>query len=232
MPQQGTLESAPELATKNTASFPNESAEYREARNALLAEEIDLRRHLWRVAEQRRALPPGGEVTQDYELEGEDGAVKLSDLFGDQDTLIVYSMMYGPQRDEGCPMCSSMLDAWDGEARHLEQRTALAVVARSPIDRILSYAAERDWTGLSFYSDPSGDYTEDYVGERDADWPAYTIFQRLDGTIRHFYSGEGNSEMADPGQDPHSAPDMNPLWVLLDTTPEGRGTDWYPALDD
>jgi predicted dithiol-disulfide oxidoreductase (DUF899 family) len=37
-------------------------------------------------------------------------------------------------------------------------------------------------------------------------------------------------EMADPGQDPHAAPDMNPLWVLLDTTPEGRGTTWYPAL--
>ena len=224
---------ATELAAKNRKSFPNESTEYREARNALLAEEIDLRRHLWRVAEQRRHLPPGGEVAQDYSFDGKDGAVALSDLFGDHDTLIVYSMMYGPERREGCPMCSSMLDAWDGEARHIQRRAALAVVARSPIGRIVDYAAERDWTRLSFYSDPSGDYTNDYVGQRDADWPAYTVFQKAqDGTVRHFYSGEGTTEMADPGQDPHSAPDMNPLWVLLDTTPNGRGTDWYPALND
>ena len=62
--------------------------------------------------------------------------------------------------------------------------------------------------------------------------PAYTVFRRDGGMIRHFYSAEGNMEMADPGQDPHNAPDMNPLWIILDTTPEGRGTDWYPALDD
>lgn len=57
-----TLVAATELAAKNPASFPNESDNYREARNALLTEEIELRRHLWRVAEQRRHLPPGGEV--------------------------------------------------------------------------------------------------------------------------------------------------------------------------
>ena len=233
MTNQRTLAPALDLAAQNPTSFPNESTEYRQARNSLLAEEIELRRHLWRVAEQRRNLPPGGEVSQDYEFDGGDGAVRLSELFGDHGVLIVYSMMYGPQRDEGCPMCSSMLDAWDGEARHIQRRAALAVVARSPIKRILGYAAERGWTGLSFYSDQSGDYTNDYVGERDADWPAYTVFQKDDdGTIRHFYSGEGNADMADPGQDPHAAPDMNPLWVLLDTTPDGRGTDWYPSLDD
>lgn len=69
--------------------------------------------------------------------------------------------------------------------------------------------------------------------ERDADCPAYTVFRKdTDGTVRHFYSGECGMEVADPGQDPHSAPDMNSLWVLLDTKPEGRGTDWYPKLDD
>lgn len=221
-----------DLVAKNVAHFPNENPEYRQARNALLAEEIDLRRHLWRVAETRRALPPGGVLSQDYQFEGQHGPVKLSELFGDKDTLILYSMMYGPQRDEGCPMCSSMLDAWDGEARHIKQRVALAVIARSPIERIISYAQTRNWTGLTFYSDPTGDYTKDYVGERNADWPGYSIFQKTDGTVRHFYSGEGNSEMADPGQDPHGAPDMNPLWVILDTTPAGRGTDWYPTLND
>ncbi|MEO8896498.1 MAG: DUF899 family protein, partial [Rhizomicrobium sp.] len=41
------------------AHLPNESAAYRQARNALLAEEIELRRHLERVAQMRRELPSG-----------------------------------------------------------------------------------------------------------------------------------------------------------------------------
>ena len=85
------LVAAIELAAKNPTTFPNESNKYREARNALLAEEIDLRRHLWRVAEQRRQLPPGGAVRQDYEFDGKDGVVRLSELFGAHNTLIVYS---------------------------------------------------------------------------------------------------------------------------------------------
>lgn len=232
MPSE-TLKPAEELARlASSPRFPNESAAYREARTALLAEEIELRRHIQRVAAQRRALPPGGEIPQDYRFEGESGPVALSELFGDKDTLVIYSMMYGPQRTTGCPMCSALLDAWDGEARHIEQRVALAVVARSPIARILGFARERGWTGLRFYSDPTGDYTRDYVGDPDADMPAYTVFHRRDGVIRHFYSGEGGFEIADPGQDPHPAPDPNPLWIILDTVPGGRGTDWYPKLDD
>lgn len=223
---------AVELAAKNTTAFPNESEAYRRARDDLLAEEIELRRHIWRVGEMRRALPPGGEVTKKYRFEGANGTVDLEGLFGGHDTLIVYSMMYGPQRTDGCPMCTAQLDSWDGAAPHVEKRAALAVVARSPYPRIAAYGQKRGWGNLKLYSDPSGDFTEDFVGERDADMPAYTVFRRSGAGIRHFYSAEGSFEMADPGQDPHNAPDMNPLWILLDTTPQGRGTDWYPRLDD
>jgi predicted dithiol-disulfide oxidoreductase (DUF899 family) len=232
MSNDKTLVPAAELAKKNTTRYPNESTEYRRARNALLAEEIELRRHIWRVGEMRRALPPGGEVTKDYRFVGKDGEVGIESLFGDHDTLVVYSMMYGPQRKEGCPMCTATLSSWDPEVAHLEQRIALVVVARSPYERIEKYAQSRGWRNLKLFSDPSGDFTEDFVGERDADMPAYTVFTRRDGTVRHFYSAEGSSEMADPGQDPHNAPDMNPLWIILDTTPEGRGKDWYPKLND
>ena len=38
--------------------FPGESVEYRGARNALLAEEMELRRQIERVAAQRRARQP------------------------------------------------------------------------------------------------------------------------------------------------------------------------------
>ena len=56
------------------------------------------------------------------------------------------------------------------------------------------------------------------------------VFTRRDGSIRHFWSGEMGPSTADPGQDPRGAPDMDPLWTILDTTPEGRGKDWYPRL--
>ncbi len=79
--QTETLIPAEVLAAKNDITFPNESAEYRRARNALLAEEIRLRRHIWRVGEMRRDLPPGGEVTRDYRFDGADGEVGLNDLF-------------------------------------------------------------------------------------------------------------------------------------------------------
>ena len=64
----------------------------------------------------------------------------------------------------------------------------------------------------------------------DADMPAFNVFTRRDGVIRHFWSGEMGSATADPGQDPRGAPDLMPLWTILDSTPEGRGTDWYPKL--
>jgi predicted dithiol-disulfide oxidoreductase (DUF899 family) len=227
-----TLAPAQKLAATNKAHFPNESAAYRAARNALLIEEIELRRSLERVAAQRRALPPGGEIPQDFEFASEAGPVRLSSLFGDKDTLMIYSMMFGPQRKSPCPSCTSFLTSWNGSAVNLRERAAIAVTARSPIERLKEYKQQRGLTHLPFFSDTSGGYTRTYVNADDADVPGFTVFIRdKDGTIRHFYSGEMGGDMADPGQDPRGAPDLDPLWSLLDLTPEGRAPDWYPKLD-
>jgi predicted dithiol-disulfide oxidoreductase (DUF899 family) len=90
--------------------FPNESEDYREARNALLEAEMSLRRNLEEVAALRRKLPLGGQVPQDYVFE--EGApdisddrtvhkVRLSELFAPgKDTLLVYSYMFGPKMKE------------------------------------------------------------------------------------------------------------------------------------
>jgi predicted dithiol-disulfide oxidoreductase (DUF899 family) len=231
MTTEQQLAPAIELARKNGVRFPNESDDYRRARDALLAEEIELRRHIERVAAQRRALPPGGTVPKDYRFEGETGPVAFSELFGDKQTLAIYSYMYGPQRAQPCPMCTSLLSAWDGEAADVAQRIALAVVARSPIERLVAFKKARGWRHLRLYSDASGGYTRDYVSADDADIPAFNVFTRRDGTIRHFWSGEMGMETADPGQDPRGAPDLMPLWTILDSTPEGRGSDWYPKLE-
>src|SRR6266700_2692541 len=126
------------------------------------AAEFELRRHIERVAEQRRALPPGGAVTKAYRFDSEKGAVSFAELFGDKQTLVVYSYMFGPQRERPCPMCTSLLSAWDGEARDAEQRVALAVVARSPIERLVAFKNERGWRALKLYSDLTDEFSRDY----------------------------------------------------------------------
>jgi predicted dithiol-disulfide oxidoreductase (DUF899 family) len=231
MPDTQMLVPAQELAAKNVAHCPNESAEYRAARNALLVEEIELRRALERLASRRRALPPGGEVPRDLNFSAESAPVRFSDLFGNNDTLMIYSMMYGPQRQTPCPMCTSFLNSWNGTAVNLRERVAIAVSARSPIERLIQYKKQRGFDNLPFISDMSGQYTRAYVSRDDADVPGFSVFTRRDGTIRHFYSGEMSGAMADPGQDPRGGPDLDPLWLMLDLTPEGRGTNWYPKLD-
>jgi predicted dithiol-disulfide oxidoreductase (DUF899 family) len=231
MPPDPKLVPARELA-QHGLRFPNESDEYRRARTALLIEEIELRRHIERVAEQRRALPPGGTIPEDYVFEGEQGPIRLSDMFGKHRTLVVYSFMYGPKRERPCPMCTSLLSAWDGEAPDIAQRVALAIVARSPIDRLVTFKKERGWRHLKLYSSAGNSYTRDYFGESadGEDIPELNVFTRRDGTVRHFWGGEMTGQMSDPGQDPRGAPDLMPIWTILDMTPEGRGRDWYPKL--
>ena len=230
MPDTQELVSSQELAATNKAHFPNESAEYRRARNALLVGELELRRAIERVASLRRALPSGGEIPKDFEFSGEKGTVRLSELFADKDTLLVYSMMYGPKRKGPCPMCTSFLNSWNGTAMNLRQRVAVVVTARSPIERLVEYKAQRGYTSLPFVSDSPGDYTRTYVNADDADVPGFSVFTKRDGKIFHFYSGEMSGEMADPGQDPRGAPDVDPMWLMLDMTPAGRGTTWYPDI--
>jgi predicted dithiol-disulfide oxidoreductase (DUF899 family) len=74
--------------------YPNETAEYRAARNALLDEEIALRAQIEAVAAKRRALPLGGATPEDYVFEriGKTSMpekVRMSELFGPRDTLIL-----------------------------------------------------------------------------------------------------------------------------------------------
>lgn len=226
------LTPAAELAENSAKPYPNDSAEYRKARIALLTEEIELRRHIERVAKQRRELPQGGKA-RDYKFFDEQGkTVGLADMFGKHETLVTYFWMYGPERERPCPMCTSLLGSLDIPAVDLEQRVALAVIGRSPVARQLVFAGERGWRNLKFYQCIGDDFAIDYRGlaPDGSEWPALDVWQKDGKSVRHFWAGE-SGETADAGEDPHGAPDPQPLWILLDLTPEGRGTDWYPALD-
>jgi predicted dithiol-disulfide oxidoreductase (DUF899 family) len=230
---EADLVPAADLARRSPVRFPNESADYRAARTALLAEEIELRRNIEWVSQQRRALPPGGGAGGDYRFEGPDGTTDLAGMFGDRQTVGVYSFMFGPERGRPCPMCAALLGPLDANGADLGGRMALAVVARSPRERLVAFAQERGWRNLPLYRDLNDAYSRDYFGlsPDGSEAPSLNIFTRRDGEIRHFWSGEMTGDSADPVQDPRGAPDLTPLWTVLDLTPEGRGTDWFPSLD-
>jgi predicted dithiol-disulfide oxidoreductase (DUF899 family) len=233
-------------------SFPNESDAYRAARNRLLKAETALRAQIEAVAAQRRALPPGGAVPEDYVFE-RIGAhqrpekVRMSELFGPHDTLILYSFMYGPERDLPCNGCTNLIDNLDGAGRHIGQRAALWIVAKSPLARLVAWARERGWDHLNFASTAGNSYAADYHGDtsglspamraafkvpdgEDWDETIYNVFRReQDGNIRHFWASELSFMPAAPGQHHRSGDFANGLWNLLDITPEGRG-DFFPSL--
>lgn len=231
--ERSPLVPADELARLPHPRFPNESADYRDARRALLAEEIEFRRHMTRLVERRMALPPGPVIGKDYRFSNANGDdVGLRDLFGDHDTLVTYFWMYGPQRARPCPMCTNWLGAVNGNGMDIAQRVSLKILGRSTVERQLAFAAERGWQHLDFVQIVGDDYAGDLglLNDDGTENPALIVY-RLDGDqVRLFWAAIMTREMADPGQDPRGAPDIASLWSILDLTPGGRGTDWYPKL--
>jgi predicted dithiol-disulfide oxidoreductase (DUF899 family) len=211
--------------------FPGESAEYRRARDELLEAELELRRKSEETAALRRRLPHGGAIPEDYTFEGGAGPARMSELFGDRDTLVVYNFMYGPNAAKPCPMCSSFIDGLNGNARHIAQRVALVVVARSPLERIAKLARERGWDALRVLSSASNTFNRDYHGEdeRGDQRPLLHVFVKKDGAVRHSWSTEVLFVPPEPGQGERHLDPMWPLWNVLDTTPGGRG-EWFPDL--
>jgi predicted dithiol-disulfide oxidoreductase (DUF899 family) len=228
--------------------FPGESRDYRLARDQLLEAEIELRRLIERVAAQRRALPPGGAVPDDYVFEEAadgGGEVRFSELLAPgKDTLVVYSFMFprwsgdtrpGPAAGETarlplaetpCPSCTSILDSLDGAAPHLAQRVSLAVVAKSAPARIRAFADERGWRRLRLLSSRNNTYNRDYHAETpDGEQaPILNVFTRDGGGFRHRWATELMFAPRDEGEDPRHVDLIWPIWHVLDMTPGGRGS--------
>ncbi len=232
--------------------FPNEGEAYRRARNALLDEEMELRRQIEKVAAHRRALPPGGEVAEDYVFQktgprGRPARVKLSELFEDgKDTLAIYSFMFGPERERPCSGCTHFLDGLDGSALHIVQKINFVVVAKSPLPRLRALAKERDWKTLRLLSTGGNTYDRDYFGDsaglsapmrqqqeftpgKEWDMPMLNVFRRAGGSVRHFWGSELLYVPPEPDQQYRHNDLLDPVWNMFDVTPEGRD-DFEPKL--
>jgi predicted dithiol-disulfide oxidoreductase (DUF899 family) len=242
------------MAADPVSQFPGESGEYRQARNQLLAAEIELRRAIERVAGQRRALPVGGAVPADYVFEeAADGSeVKFSELFAPgKNTLVIYSFMFprwsgdtrpGPTSGETarlpvaetpCPSCTSILDSLDGAAVHLAQAINLVVVAKSEPTRIRNFARDRGWRHLRLLSARNNSYNRDYHAEGpDGDQaPILNVFTRTGDTYHHRWATELMFAPREESEDPRHVDSIWPIWNVLDMTPDGRGSgDDIPAM--
>jgi predicted dithiol-disulfide oxidoreductase (DUF899 family) len=237
-------------------AFPGESAKYRVARYRLLQQEIELRRAMEDVARARRRLPLGGIVPQDYLFQGcgPDGSpagVRLSELFAPgKHSLVIYSMMFPRDPDDDrpgppsgqtamlplaegpCPSCTALVDQLDAVAGHASQRVNLAVAAKAPLARILTFAQERGWRRLRLLSTAGTTYNRDYLAESPdgGQQPMLNVFHRGRKVIRHFWGSELFYAPTEPGQDPRHVGTIEPLWNLFDLIPEGRGTGWDEQL--
>jgi len=131
-----------------------------------------------------------------------------------------------------CPICTSIIDGLDATSINATQRMNLAVVAKSPLERIRSFARERGWNRVRLLSSANNHYNRDYYGENaeGGQQPSLNIFVSRGGKIRHFWHSELVLVPSDPGQNQRHVDMIWPLWNLLDFTPEGRGVDWYPSL--
>jgi predicted dithiol-disulfide oxidoreductase (DUF899 family) len=205
---------------------------YVAARLELAKAERRLRDQIEEVAAARRVLPPGA-VIGDYRLtEGpadlsSDGPTRetaIRELFGRHDTLFVYHLMFHPDDDEGCPMCSMWIDGFNGVAHHIEQHTAVAVIAKAPLPKLRAWAARRGWNELRILSSYGTTFNADMNAELEdgAQRPMASVFVKDDDEVRHFYTLPANFlDDAERGID-----QLSPVWNILDLLPGGRA-DWY-----
>ena len=226
--------------TYRQTNLRNESREYLQRREELRLAEIELLNQREKVASLRRQLPPGATL-EDYELlEGPMSLdagdapirrVRLSDLFSSRNRpLVIYHMMYGKRQATPCPMCTCWVDALNGVAHHLAQNVDFAVVAAADVPTLRAHARNRGWSKVRLLS--AGDSTfkfdlgsEDQAGNQDSTISVLSMDD--DGTVRHFYSV--HPRLADD-IDTRGIDEYNPVWNVLDLTPQGR-RDWDASLD-
>ena len=226
-------------STPRQTNLTNESADYLSKREELRLAEIELMRQRERVAELRRQLPEGAPV-QDYVFEEGPATldagdtptrtVRLSELFtGPNRSVVVYHFMFGKKQTNPCPMCTLIIDGWNGVAHHLAQNVDVAIVAAASPTALRAHARIRHWDKLRLLSCGANTFkydlgSEDREGNQDS---TVSVFTRdNDGTLRHFYTAHPSlsEDIKERGLDL-----LCPVYHILDLTPQGRG-DWYADL--
>jgi len=222
--------------------FPGESSEYRRARDELMGIEDDLRRLNEKVIAQRRTLPRGGTIKEDYvfEVAGDGRKIRFSELFAPgKNSLVIYNMMFPrwpddrragapcgktaelPLVEQPCPSCTSVVDGLEGAAFHLAARTNLVVVAKTSPERLGIFAEERGWRNLQLLSSRNNSFNRDYYAEKPdgVQLAILNVFARDEEGIHHHWS----SELAFKHGTTTPLESIWPIYGILGVTPEGPG---------
>ena len=114
-----------------------------------------------RLVKLRCRLPP--EPVRDYELKNASGPVRLSEMFGDKDDLILIHNM-----GEGCSNCTMWADEFNGVYQHLQSRAAFVVVSPDGPSVQEDFARKRGWRfpmysaeGTTFFRDMGFQWDEE-----------------------------------------------------------------------
>jgi predicted dithiol-disulfide oxidoreductase (DUF899 family) len=182
---------------------------YREAVDKMNTDRMEILEVREKVRAVQAELEP--EEVEDYAFATPEGAVRLSDLFGDKDTLFVVHNM-----GTGCIYCTIWADGLNGVIGHLEDRAAFVVSSPDSPAKQQEFARSRGWT-LPMVSHAGTSFAQD-MGYRSDDGylPGVSVFRR-DGTkvlrVSDTMFGPGDTFCA--------------VWHLFDMIPEGAG-DWQP----
>ncbi|MEM7543201.1 MAG: DUF899 family protein [Pseudomonadota bacterium] len=207
------------------------------ARMALMEQEKALLKQSDAVAGARREMPWLA-LDRDYEFESASGTVLLSELFGEHLQLIVQHVMFHPDWDQGCPICSFWADGFNPMIAHLNQRgVAFAAVSRAPLEKLQAYQQKMGWT-FTWVSAANNSFNYDFhvsatdaekaAGEMEYNYRPVPIYSEElhgtsvftkddDGDLFHTYSTYAR------GVEP-----FNAAYGLLDLVPNGRNEQDLP----
>ena len=153
----------------------------------------------------------------EYTFSSAGGDVRLLDLFGEKDDLIVIHNM-----GKRCVYCTTYADGINGVLHHLENRCAVALLSPDPVSLQKDFAFSRGWKfrmisshdhGEGFNTD-MGFYKSE--GEMAGVWPGFSCFHRDGETITR----TGFSYF-DPGDE------YCVLFPMITLLKDGQG-DWHP----
>ena len=193
----------------------SESRSELEKEIAAVQEEFDRARR--RLVKLRRKLPP--EPVRDYELNGADGPVRLSELFGDGDDLILIHNM-----GTGCSNCTMWADGFNGEWEHLQSRAAFVVVSPDSPEVQQAFARGRGWR-FPMYSAEGTTFIED-MGFR---WEEEAFLSGYQPGVSVFRKNEDGG-LVRVAKDSFGPGDLYcGVWHLFDLLPDGPDG-WDPLF--
>ena len=181
---------------------------------ALRVREKAATRELDAIAAQRRRLPMV--EMPDYVLVGEEGSVRLAEIFGDHPQLIVYSHMWHDGAEWQCGGCTGFTSQFTRLAGLEKFDARFVIVTQGPIGEALAYRRKVGNT-MSWYSTADSPFGSD-IGAPPNDGFAVNVFLRDGDTVYRTWHTDGRG-----------TEQLSYLFALVDLLPYGRQEEWQDS---